>query len=73
MTTDDTRTTATGHVWLDHLTLPYWWALEQYQLLQLDRHMGIRGPWWRRPAKRRRFWAAIASAVEEPRGPGRLA
>lgn len=44
--------TATGSVWLDRLTFPYWWLAEQWQLLRLDRLLGISGPWWTRRAKR---------------------
>lgn len=60
MTDDDTRTTATGSILLDRLTLPYWWALEQRQLLWLDRHMGIRGPWWTRRRQRLAYWGRVA-------------
>lgn len=54
------RTTATGSTLLDRLTFPYWYLLEQWSLLRLDPLLGIRGPWWRRQAKRRAFWDEFA-------------
>jgi len=53
------RNTATGAVWLDRLTYPYWVALEWWSTLQLDRVLGITGPWWTRRAKRAAFWADV--------------
>jgi hypothetical protein len=52
----DERNTATGAVWLDRLTYPYWWLLEVWSTLRLDRVLGISGPWWTRRAQRRVFW-----------------
>ena len=56
----DNRTTATGSVWLDRLTLPYWIVAEWWQLLRFDRCIGIGGPWWTRRRQRRAFWDDFA-------------
>jgi len=54
------RTTATGAVWLDRLTYPYWWLLEVWSTRRLDRVLGITGPWWTRRAQRRALYDAVA-------------
>lgn len=67
--TDDDRTTATGSILLDRITLPWWWLLEQRQLIRLDRHMGITGPWWRRQPQRRAFWRHVIAITDQENTP----
>lgn len=54
------QSTATGSVWLDRLTFPFWWLLEWWSLIRFDRCIGITGPWWTRRRQRRAFWTDFA-------------
>lgn len=50
---------ATGWLWLDRLTYPWWAVVEWWQVLRLDRYLGVSGPLWRRRAQRRAVWASV--------------